>query len=581
MEHNSFTPPSSNTHFLVSGGGKGITAENAIALAKEFQSRFTLLGRSDLLDKEPDWAQAVDSEADLKKNLLNSYQANDKKITPKEMDKLIRQVMSSREIQNTLHQIEQAGGESEYIQVDITDIKDLEDKIKPLASNINALLHGAGALADKFIEDKKESDFELVYGVKVDGLKNLLKIVSPENLEYLILFSSVAGFYGNAGQADYSLSNEILNKLAHHLHQQYPSCHVLAIDWGPWDGGMVSPQLKRILIKKNVQVISVEDGTQTLINLLSQPVSSPQWVVGSPMPRPSTKISDDLKRYRIVRNLSLEANPFLADHVIGGNAVLPTVCAVGWFVNSCERLYPNYKFFSVNDYQVFKGILFDEDSSSEYLLELEETQKSTKSVVFMGKISSETPEGKLRYHYQAQVELRKTIPDRPQFTEINLIKDASFQGKDLYGSKNLFHGPSFQGVKEILNLTPTGLTLRCNLPSFPKSKMGQFPAGNFNPYMADVHLQSLLIWAWDQLKSTGLPLIIKAGTQYKPTPFDTDTYATMQVVSNSKHKLVANVISHDLDGNIFTNVSAAEITLNTTLLDLFKQNQLSKDIIWQ
>ena len=218
MDQNSFTPPSPDTHFLVSGGGKGITAENAIALAKNFQSRFTLLGRSDLLDKEPDWSQAVDSEADLKQNLLNSFQANNKKITPKEMEKMIRQVMSSREIQTTLQQIEQAGGKGKYLQVDITDKKDLEEKLKPIKSEINGLLHGAGALADKFIEDKKESDFELVYGVKVDGLKNLLKIVSPENLEYLILFSSVAGFYGNAGQADYSLSNEVLNKLAHHLH---------------------------------------------------------------------------------------------------------------------------------------------------------------------------------------------------------------------------------------------------------------------------------------------------------------------------------------------------------------------------
>jgi len=257
------------------------------------------------------------------------------------------------------------------------------------------------------------------------------------------------------------------------------------------------------------------------------------------------------------------------------------VCAVGWFVNSCERLYPGLKFYSVSDYQVFKGIIFDDDFSGEYLLELEETQKSSKSVVFTGKISTESPKGKLRYHYQAQIELRRTIPERPQFTEIDLDQDKSFQGMELYGSKNLFHGPSFQGVKEILNLTPTGLTLKCNLPIFPRSKMGQFPAGLFNPYMADVHLQSLLIWAWDQLKSTGLPLIIKEGIQYEPAPFDKDTYATMQVVSTSKHKLVANVISHDLDGYIYTNVSGAEITLNKTLLDLFKQNKLSKEILWQ
>ena len=111
--------------------------------------------------------------------------------------------------------------------------------------------------------------------------------------------------------------------------------------------------------------------------------------------------------------------------------------------------------------------------------------------------------------------------------------------------------------------------------------MGQFPAGYFNPYLADIHLQSLLIWAWEQLQSTGLPLNIKSATQYKTVPFDSDTYATMQVVSKSKHKLVANMISHDRDGYVFSEVMEAEITLNKTLLELFKQNQLSREIIWR
>ena len=56
MNTEAITPPTKDTHFLVSGGGKGITAENVIALAQAFQSRFTLLGRSELLAEEPEWA---------------------------------------------------------------------------------------------------------------------------------------------------------------------------------------------------------------------------------------------------------------------------------------------------------------------------------------------------------------------------------------------------------------------------------------------------------------------------------------------------------------------------------------------
>ncbi len=581
MRQKPYSPPSENTHFLVSGGGKGITAENTIALAKTFQSNFTLLGRSELLEKEPGWAIGLNNDADLRQSILQHYKERDKKLSPKQMDQKLREVLSSREIQSTLNRIKEAGGEAHYLQVDITNIEDLKNQLSPYKTKINGLLHGAGALADKRIEDKKESDFELVYGAKVDGLKNIISLIPAEQLDFLILFSSVAGFYGNIGQSDYSLSNEILNKFAHHTKQSHPSCHVLVIDWGPWDGGMVTPQLKRILTKKKIQVISLKEGTETLIGLLHKPNDSPQWVVGSPMPFPSPKAKDDLQSYRIFRHLSLEANPFLADHVIGGKAVLPTVCAVGWFVNNCEKLYPGFQFFSVRDYQVFKGIVFDQNLANEYLLELKETQKSSGEVILEGKISSESPDGKLRNHYRALVEFRKNIPDQPRIKDYKLLPESPQDGIQYYEDKILFHGTRFRGVQEVINISPTGLTTRCELPSFSIREQGQFPVGSFNPYLADIHLQSLLIWASSQLGSIGLPLKISGGTQYKSVDFGTTTFATMQVQSSSSHRLVADVTSHDEAGNIYSHIEGAEITLNNKLFDLFNDNKLEKEPAWR
>jgi NAD(P)-dependent dehydrogenase (short-subunit alcohol dehydrogenase family) len=574
MNTEAISPPTNDTHFLVSGGGKGITAENVVSLAEAFQSRFTLLGRSKLLSEEPEWALDKKNDSDLKQSLLNHFQSKNERISPKEMDREVRKILSSREIRETMRRVQDAGGEVDYIQADITDPKDLETKLSGVSEEITGLLHGAGSLADKFIEEKTEADFDLVYGVKVDGLKNILDIISPANLQYIIFFSSVAGFYGNAGQADYSLANDVLNKFAHYLNDKYPHSQVIAIDWGPWDGGMVSPQLKRILTKKKVHVISIEEGTSTLVNLLSGAIDSPQWVVGSPMPAPSIKIHEGLRSYRILRRLTLKDNPFLADHVIGGKAVLPTVCAVDWFIKSCEKLYPGFQYFEVRDYQVFKGIVFDDDLPDHFLLELKEEDKSQKALIFQGKISSQSPEGKTRYHYQAQVELRKSLPESPRLADYKIDSSSSRDGLDLYQDKVLFHGPSFQGVKEILESTPNGLTIKCNLRDFSFSKTGQFPIGGFNPYLADVHLQSLLIWAWDQYKSTGLPLKIARGTQYRIPPVNEDTFARMEVASQSKHKILANVTSFDQHGNVFTEVEGAEITLNESLLKLFQENSI-------
>ena len=569
------SPPTKHTHFLVSGGGKGITAENVIALAEAYHSRFTLLGRSELLVEDPEWALNQKTDSDLKQSLLNHFQANNERISPKDMDREVRKILSSREIQETIQRVQEAGSQVQYIQADITDPDDLEIKLSEVSESINGLLHGAGSLADKFIEDKTEADFELVYGVKVDGLKNILKIISPDKLQFIIFFSSVAGFYGNAGQADYSLANDILNKQAFYLKGKYPHCKVIAIDWGPWDGGMVSPQLKRILTKKKVHVISIKEGTSTLINLLSGAIDTPQWVVGSPLPAPSSKIHEELRSYRIHRRLTLDDNPFLADHVIGGKAVLPTVCAVDWFIKSCEKLYPGFQFYEARDYQVFKGIVFDEDLPDNFLLELQEEEKSQKALIFRGKISSQSPEGKTRNHYQAQVVLKKTLPESPRISDFKIDSPSTKKGLDLYQKKVLFHGPSFQGVKEILESTPNGITIKCNLGDFPYQKTGQFPMGAFNPYLADVHLQSILIWAWEHHRSTGLPLKIARGTQYRTSPVNEDTYARMEVVSLSKHKIHADVISYDQHGSVFTEVRGAEITLNESLFELFQENRLT------
>ena len=575
-----YLPPTENSHFLVSGGGKGITAANAIALAKAYQSRFTLLGRSELIKTEPAWAQGLEDESALKQAALNHYQSEGQKLTPKDLGREVKRILSSREIHGTLEEIAKVGGRADYIQADITNPDDLRDKLSGVIQDITGVIHGAGALADKFIEDKGEDDFDLVYGVKVSGLRNLLDIIPPQQLDYLILFSSVAGYYGNAGQADYSISNEILNKLAHHLKLSFPRCQILSIGWGPWDGGMVTPQLKRILSRRNIPLISIDQGTKALVDLMDEIQERPQHVIGNPLPFPVGKLTPDLRRYRISRSLSLEGNPFLADHVIGGKAVLPTVCAVAWFINSCESLNPGYQFYSVTDYRVFKGIVFDDQSPEEYLLELQELEKSAEILILSGKISSELPDGNTRFHYQAQIELRKTLPERPKISDFSLIAESPIDGATLYDSKVLFHGPRFQGIHKVLNISPTGLTTECLLPQFPVEEMGQFPVNTFNPYLADIHLQSLLIWANSQTGSIGLPLQIAGGTQFHPVPFDISTYATMTVKSSTPHKLVADVTSHDRDGYVFSQVVNAEITLNEKLFDLFQENQLETEPVW-
>lgn len=101
---------------------------------------------------------------------------------------------------------------------------------------MTGIIHGAGNLADKRIEKKTLDDLRSVFDVKVRGLENLLQALEPSQLRQVILFSSVSGFFGNAGQTDYALANEILNKFSWLPLAGKQRPVLRAINWGPWDG---------------------------------------------------------------------------------------------------------------------------------------------------------------------------------------------------------------------------------------------------------------------------------------------------------------------------------------------------------
>jgi acyl transferase domain-containing protein len=378
------------------------------------------------------------------------------------------------------------------------------------------------------------------------------------------------------GQADYAIANEILNKTAHQAQRQRPACHVVSINWGPWEAGMVTPELKKLFAARGVEVIPVAVGTGMLVEELETADPAPQIVIGSPLVAVSQELEPELRQFRIRRQLTLAANPFLQDHVIGGQAVLPTVCAIAWIANTCEQLYPGYKFFSSENYKALKGVVFDDSLANEYVLDLKEIAKSDEAgeIAFEATIWSQTDAGQTRYHYSAQATLLRQIPAAPTYDGMHLAEQDASPGAALYQDGTLFHGPCFRGVERVLNISPQKLTMRCRLPQVETRLQGQFPVQTFNPYAADAQFQSLVIWAWHFHQAGSLPLRAHGGQQYKPIAFDQAFYVSMEVQSSTHNGLVADIIAHDEQGRIYTRVSGAKVTISERLNPLFQQNRL-------
>jgi NAD(P)-dependent dehydrogenase (short-subunit alcohol dehydrogenase family) len=562
--------------WLVSGGAKGVTAQCVIRLARQYQAKFILLGRSALTGAEPEWAHGVTDDAELKRRIMAALTAAGEKATPSRIQKEFNNLQSHRTIEATLSAIREAGGQAIYCNADVTDQAGLARQVESITRQtgpITAILHGAGNLADKRIEKKSEADFETVYSAKVDGLANLLACVPPDQLDTLILFSSAAGFYGNPGQSDYALANEILNKSAHLIQRTNPDCHVVTLNWGPWDGGMVTPALRALFAERQIDIIPIDSGAQMLVDELERRNSpAVQVLIGSPMNVHANGYDPlaPLKTRQVQRTLSLAANPFLQDHMIGGQAVLPTVCALEWMGNTAEQLYPGYTFFRAENYRVLKGIVFDETLAPTYTVEVKEADKSVKGLIVLDvMISSKTPQGKPRFHYSVRLHLIDQTPAAPQYPNADYRMTDGEPGAPLYTNGTLFHGPSFQGVRRILNYSPQRLTLECEMPDVSEAMQGQFAIQSFNPFLADVQFQSMVIWTRRFYNAGSLPLRAQAGTYYGSPGPGALFYVSLEVRSHSESGLVADIIAHDAEGKIFTQVEGAEVTISAQLNRLF------------
>ncbi|MBW2671658.1 MAG: SDR family oxidoreductase, partial [Deltaproteobacteria bacterium] len=247
---------------VVTGGARGVTASAAYALAKHAKPTLAVFGRSAPPIPEPEWLVSLEDEGVIKKAVLEN-DFNGQKASPLQLEKTYKEYMANREITNNLNKISQLGVNVRYYKVDVRDVDQVKralDDVRSVYGPIKGIIHGAGVLEDRWIVDKTLEQFDMVFDTKVKGLNGLLEATRHDNLKYLVLFSSVAARFGNNGQVDYAMANEVLNKIAQQESITRPDCRVISINWGPWDGGMVCSALKQKFNNNGISLISKDAG---------------------------------------------------------------------------------------------------------------------------------------------------------------------------------------------------------------------------------------------------------------------------------------------------------------------------------
>ena len=220
--------------YLVTGGMGGIGCEVARWLADNGATTIVLNGRRD-----PD-PEALDVIADLRSNGID-----------------VRQEVA-----------------------DVTDFQAVDDMLSRIDDSLpplGGIIHSVGVLSDGVIENQTWERFEQVMWPKVLGAWHLHKATLGKELDLFVMFSSVTGVVGNAGQSNHAAANAFLDQLA--AHRRVLGLPAQSIAWGAWSGiGEAEEQRERIerqLASTGAGWITPSQGLKALDWLIRQDVTTP------------------------------------------------------------------------------------------------------------------------------------------------------------------------------------------------------------------------------------------------------------------------------------------------------------------
>jgi nucleoside-diphosphate-sugar epimerase len=159
-------------------------------------------------------------------------------------------------------------------EVDIVsaDVADRDAMLRVLAATpddypLTAVLHCAGVLADATVASLTPARLHQVMRPKVDAAANLDELTRALPDCELLLFSSLSGLLGGAGQANYAAANSFLDALAH--RRRAAGLRGMSLAWGLWTGGdgmaeaLAAADLNR-MARSGIAPLRAEDGLALL-----------------------------------------------------------------------------------------------------------------------------------------------------------------------------------------------------------------------------------------------------------------------------------------------------------------------------
>ena len=382
------TPLGADSTVVVTGAAGSIVAAVTADLARASGARFHLLDLTPKPDPaDPDLRQYVEDREGLKSVLATRMKDRGERPTPVAIEKELAGFERLSAALAAIDAVREAGGEVSYHSVDLTDAEAVTAvlaRIRETTDRIDLLVHAAGVEVSRALPDKEAAEFDLVHDVKVDGWFNVVSAAGDTPIGAAVVFSSVAGRFGNAGQTDYSAANDLLCKVISSFRRSRPETRGIAVDWTAWGGiGMATRgSVPKIMELAGVEVLAPEAGVAWIRRELgSHPFRGEVVVAGrlgrmaegyhptggldlAAIDNPSGTLVGQVVEANLLDGLVVRTTldpteqPFLDDHRIDDTSVLPGVMGMEAFAEVARLLVPQWQVVSVEDVDFLTPVKF-------------------------------------------------------------------------------------------------------------------------------------------------------------------------------------------------------------------------------
>jgi len=236
-----------NASYLITGGLKGLGLYSARWLVEKGAKRLFLLGRS------------VPTEA------------NEAKIT----------------------ELRALGAEVEVLIADVSDEAAMQavfQRIRQTGRPLKGIVHSVGVLSDGALQQQNWQRYRTVLEPKITGAWLLHRLSQADDLDFFLMYSSVASLLGSAGQSNHAAANAFLDALA--AYRRARGLAGQSINWCGWSEIGSAAELKLSdRIRKGLADISPEQGGLVLnealkcneVQLAALPIDWPVFLADAPM----------------------------------------------------------------------------------------------------------------------------------------------------------------------------------------------------------------------------------------------------------------------------------------------------------